>query len=229
MVATESAKLYNANNLAQRRLKDEPMGSADHEKEIGQLRASLYRVDGVQTVFLLGSPARGDAAEGAEVDLHVLFEDEKSLSKGREDVSKVAVATGLFTNVFARTVGEFWKVTERASRDKMVRDGRLIFLGPPIDAVSDSMVLLACDPGKLGKSDETNVRKGLQSLVKKGARWLGRGCLLLDVEDTFAAGDMLQTMGIDFELVPALLPPVRRSSGIRQGRGNRPRQQTVRK
>ncbi len=205
------------------------MGSASFEAKVGQLAASLYRVDGVQSAFLLGSRAKGEAIKGSDVDLLVLFKDEKSLQRGRNEVSKAAAATSLFTQVLARAIEDFWETTERTFRGEMLRDGRVIFLSPPIDGVFDSMVLLAYDPSKLDRGDEMKVRNGLQALVKKGARWLGTGCLLLSIEDAFAAENILHTMGVDFELIPALMPRVRRSSGDSQGRGKRPRHRTERK
>ena len=205
------------------------MGSPDFETEVGQLAASLYRVDGVQTVLLFGSHARGEAVEGSDVDLLVLFKDEKSLWRGRKEVFKAAAATSLFTQVLARTIEEFWERTEPTFREEILRDGRVIFLSPPIDAVSDSMALLAYDPRKLDQGDEMKVRNGLQALVKKGARWLGTGFLLLGMEDAFAAENVLHTTGVDDELIPALMPRVRRSSGDSQGRGKRPRHRTERK
>jgi len=205
------------------------MDSADFEAKIGQLAASLYRVDGVQTVFMFGSSARGKAVKGSDVDLLVLFKDEKSLGRGREEVSKAAAATSLFTQVLARTVGEFWETIEPSLRGELLRDGRLIFLSPPIDGVSDPMMLLAYDLRKLGQSDDLKVRNGLQTLVKEGARWMGGGYLLLNIEDSFAAENILDPVGVDHELIPALMPSVHRSSGDSPGRRKRPRHRTERK
>jgi len=204
------------------------MSPVDFETEVGKLAASLYRVDGVQTVFLFGSHARGEAVEGSDVDLLVLFKDKKSLLRGRKEVFEAAAATTLFTQVLARTIEEFWERTEPTFREEILRDGRFIFLNPPIDAVSDSMALLAYDSRKPGQGDELKVRNGLQALVKKGARWLGTGFLLLGMEDAFAAENILHPMGVDFELIPALMPHVRRLSGDNQGRGKPPRRRAER-
>jgi hypothetical protein len=205
------------------------MSPVDFETEVGKLAASLYRVDGVQTAFLLGSRAKGKAVKGPDVDLLALFKDEKSLLRGRNEVSKTAAATSLFAQVLARAIEDFWETTERTFRGEMLRDGRAIFLSPPIAAVSDSMVLLAYDPRRLDKGDEMKVRNGFQVLVKKGARWLGTGFLLLGMEDAFAAENILHPMGVDFELIPALMPHVRQSSGDNQGRGKPLRRRTERK
>jgi len=189
------------------------MGSARIETDIMGLAASISRIDGVAAMFLFGSHARGEAVEGSDVDLLVLFRDEKDLWKGRKEVFKVAAATTVFTQVLARTVEEFWERTEPTFREEILRDGRLLFLSPPIDAVFDSVVLLAYDLRKLNQSNKMKVRNRLQALVKKGARRLGRGCLLLKREDALAAEDILRTMRVDYELIPALMPRVRRSSG----------------
>ena len=160
------------------------------------------------------------------MDLLVIFRDEKSLLRGRDEVSKAATATSLFAQVLARVIEDYWEKTERNYRGEMLRDGRAIFLSPPIDAVSDSMVLLAYDSSKLDRDDEMKVRSELRILEKNGACWLGTGCLLLSMEDAFAADNILHATGVDFEVIPALMTRVRRSSGDGRSRGKRPKHRT---
>jgi predicted nucleotidyltransferase len=100
--------------------------SASFEAEIGQLAVSLYRIDGVLNVFLFGSHARGEAVKGSDVDIMVLFKDEKSLWRGRKEVFKAAAVTSLLTQVLARTIEEFWERTEPTFREEILRDGRLL-------------------------------------------------------------------------------------------------------
>jgi predicted nucleotidyltransferase len=187
------------------------MASAKIEMGIERLATSISKVDGVVSIFLFGSHARGEADEGSDVDLLVLFKDEKSLWKGRKDVFKVTAATSLLTQALTRTVEEFWEKTEPTFREEILRDGRMLYLSPPVNAIFESIVLLAFDLKKLGQSDKMKVRNRLQALVKKGARRLGRGCLLMRKEDASAAEDILKTMGVDYEMIPALLPRIRQS------------------
>lgn len=189
------------------------MGSAQIEKDIARLVAAASNVNGVAAVFLFGSHARGEATKGSDVDLLVIFRDEKSLWKGRRELFKAAAATSVFTQILARTVEEFWEKTEPTFREEILRDGRLLYLSPPMDAVFDSMVLLAYDLRKLSQSDKMRVRNRLQALVKGGARRLGRGCLLIRRDEALVAEDILRKMKVDYELIPALMPRIRRSPG----------------
>jgi predicted nucleotidyltransferase len=190
------------------------MDSGQIKNEIERLVAALTEVDGVTAIFLFGSYARGEAIEGSDVDLMVLFKDEKSLWKGRKELFRAAAAAKILTQVLARTVDEFWEKTEPTFREEILRDGRILYLSPPVDAVFESMVVLAFDLKRLDQRDKMKVRNRLQALVKKGARRLGRGCMLLRREDASVAEDILKAMSVDYEMIPALMPRIRRSSGL---------------
>lgn len=176
--------------------------------KVEELVASLGRVDGVAAIFLFGSHARGEAARGSDVDLLVLFRDEKALRRGRRELFERTARTDIFVQVLARTVREFWQRTDPIFREEILSGGRLVFLSPPGALVFDPRVLLAYDLRSLTQPQKMRVRNGLQRFLRAGGRRVGRGCVLLRAEDLREAEAVLREWGASYQVTPVLLPAV---------------------
>lgn len=185
------------------------MVSGRRRDEVDELISSLARVDGVAAIFLFGSHARGEATHGSDVDILVLFADEDRLWKGRKELFKRAAQTGVFAQILARTVAEFWEKTDPAFREEVLLGGRLVYLSPPGTLVFDPRVVLAYDLRSLAQPQKMRVRNRLQRLLERGGLRLGRGCLLLRRDDLREAETVLREAGASYRVIPAFLPAVR--------------------
>ena len=189
------------------------MVSARLEKKVEALTSDLSRVDGVVAVFLFGSYARGDATKGSDVDVLVLFKDDRSLWKGRKELYKKTAESDVFVQVLARTVEEFWTETEPTFREEVLSGGRLLYLDGLMTATFDALTIVTYDLSSLDQSGKMLVRNKLQRLIREGGRRLGRGCLLLRREDLPIAESVLRSEKVPYELIQVLMPSIHPKGG----------------
>jgi predicted nucleotidyltransferase len=80
----------------------------------------------VEAVVLFGSYARGDYAEGSDIDLLVLFKTKADLEKKSTEVYGITAKSFLFFQVICMTLEELQSSTLLES---VLRDGRILFSG----------------------------------------------------------------------------------------------------
>lgn len=189
------------------------MVSARLEKKVEGLASDMAAVGGVAAIFLFGSFARGEATKGSDVDILVLFKDERSLWRGRKELFRKASETDVFVQVLARTVDEFWNRTDQTFREEVLSGGRLLYLNGPMTATFESLTIVTFDLQSLHQSGKMRVRNGLHKLIAAGGRRLGRGCVLLRREQVPEAENVLRSSKAPYQLIPVFLPSIQ---------GNRP-------
>jgi predicted nucleotidyltransferase len=80
----------------------------------------------VEAIVLFGSYARGDYAEGSDIDLLVLFRTKADLEKKSTEVYGITAKSSLFFQVICMTLKELQSSTLLES---VLRDGRILFSG----------------------------------------------------------------------------------------------------
>jgi predicted nucleotidyltransferase len=93
-------------------------------EEIEHVASEIADIEGVEAVVLFGSYARGDYAEGSDVDLLALFKRKTDLDKGSTEVYGITGKSALFFQVICMALEELESSTLLES---VLRDGRILF------------------------------------------------------------------------------------------------------
>jgi hypothetical protein len=192
------------------------------ESVLSEVVNAIKGVDGVMGIILFGSVARGEADEGSDMDLLVLFEDEDRMRRGEWEVTRrmppevfaqsiVACPSSLgrMNPVFLQSVLEEGIILY--AEYPLVLKLRLASATPHL-TVSYSLEGLSqgekqkIDYGLFGRT--VGERKYGGIVEKHGGKRLGRGCLLIPMENSEPILSLLNSYNLKYELteVYALTP-----------------------
>jgi len=99
-------------------------------EEIRELAEEISKIKGVQAVILYGSYARGDYAEGSDVDFLVVFQDKSSLKKGWRTVTETTAKRKIFVQAVTMTMDELMTSSLLPS---ILREGKILYSTKPLD------------------------------------------------------------------------------------------------
>jgi hypothetical protein len=195
-------------------------------KLVGQLELSLSEivkalktVDGVIGIILFGSVARGEADEGSDIDLLVLFEDEDKMRKNEWEVTR-----RIPPNIFAQSIcvcPSTLKQMNPVFIRSVFEEGIILYMRYPwvlesrlANAVEFLLVTYSLEG--LSQREKQRVdyklfgrvlgKHSYPGLVEKcGGKRLGRGCFLVPRENAEAVLNFLNEHSIKHEFTEAYI------------------------
>ena len=93
-------------------------------EEIERVVKKIKNLEGNIGVILFGSYSRGDFNEGSDVDLLVVFKDERELNKGIQEIYKITAKSDLFLQVIYLTIEE---LKNSPLLESALRDGKIYY------------------------------------------------------------------------------------------------------
>ncbi len=199
--------------------------------DLSRIIDQVKEIKGVAAVVLFGSVARGEAEEGSDLDLFVLFEDENSLRKHEWDVTR-AIPKGLFVQSICASP-ESLKSLNPSFLSSVLKDGVLIYIRHPatikaelMGATPKSVVtysLKDLSPREKQKLEYKLFGRGGESRYKghvtaAGGVKLGRGSFMAPESASDEAIRIMQEAGASCTKTRVYLPstkfPLRRKEDI---------------
>lgn len=196
-------------------------------KSVGQLGSSLSEivnaiktVDGVIGVILFGSVARGEADEGSDIDLFVLFVDEDSMRRNEWEVTR-RVPSEVFAQIICACPSTLEKVNP-VFLQSVLEDGLILYSQYPLifksrlmNATAFLIVRYSLEglPQKVKQKlsyrlfgSEVGGRRYFGLVEQGGGRHLGRGCLLIQKEKAEDILNALSECGVKYEIIETYTP-----------------------
>ena len=196
-------------------------------KSVSQLGSSLSdvvnaikTVDGVIGVILFGSVARGEADEGSDIDLFVLFVDEDNMRRNEWEVTRRVPP-----EVFAQTICACPSTLEKVNPvflQSVFEDGLILYAQYPLvfksrlmNATAFLIVRYSLEglPQKVKQKlsyrlfgSEVGGRRYPGLVEQGGGRHLGRGCFLIPKEKAEDVLNTLSECGVNYEIIETYKP-----------------------
>jgi len=187
---------------------------------LSEIVNAIKSVDGVIGIILFGSVARGQADEGSDIDLFVLFVDEDKMRKNEWEVTR-RVPSSLFTQIICACPSTLTKMNP-VFLQSVLEDGLILYARYPF--VFESRLMNAAiflivtysleglpqnEKQKLGYKlfgSEAGGRRYLGLIEQAGGRHLGRGCLLILKQKAEGVLNVLSEYGVKYEIMEAYIP-----------------------
>jgi hypothetical protein len=181
---------------------------------------TLKNVEGVVGIILFGSVARGEADEGSDIDLLVVFEDEDKLRKNEWEVTR-----RIPSNLFAQSICVCPSILRRMNPvfvRSVLDEGIILYMRYPwvlrsrvAGAVGFLLVTYTLE--NLSQREKQRVdyklfgkvvgnRSYLGIVEKCGGKRLGRGCFLIPKEQAETVLKFLDENDIKYEYTEAYIP-----------------------
>lgn len=190
------------------------------ESSLSKIVAAVRSVEGVVAVFVFGSFARGEADEGSDVDLLVLFEDEDVMRRNEWEVTR-RLPADVFTQsicVCPSTLVEMNPVFLQS----VLEDGVVLYMRHPLVlrsrlASTSPHLLVTYSLKGLSQKEKQRVDYRLfgrtvgkhhyDGIVEEcGGKRLGRGCFLIPEESAQTVLDLLDNHNVKYELMDVYVP-----------------------
>jgi len=181
---------------------------------------AIKTVDGVIGIILFGSAARGEADEGSDIDLLVLFENEDKMRRNEWEVTR-----RIPSNLFTQSICACASTLERMNPvflQSVLEDGLILYAQHPLVLRSRLANAAAClvvtySLEDLSQKEKQKVnyelfgrriakRRYLGLVEKLGGRHLGRGCFLIPKENAELILNTLNTHNVKYESMEVYIP-----------------------
>ncbi len=198
------------------------------ESDLDRLVEAISSVEGVVTIILFGSRARGDYDEYSDYDLLVVFKNDKVMWDNRRRLYEGVGKLGLFTQVLTRSIGELTEKTEPTFLRNILSQGVLLYLRYPLmaPALSQNLTPVAIVSYGLSGLDHGEKMKVIYRLFGKKAKnhssagvversggiRLGDGCFLIPIENLTTVTKILNQFNVWFETLRAYVPQLQRKT-----------------
>lgn len=190
------------------------------ESSLSKIVAAVKNVEGVVAVILFGSFARGEADEGSDIDLLVLFEDEDAMRRNEWEVTRRMPA-----DVFAQSIcvcPSTLKEMNPVFLQSVLEEGVILYMRHPLvlrsrlASISPHLVVTYALKG-LSQREKQRVDYRLfgrtvgkhhyEGIVEEcGGKRLGRGCFLIPEENAQKVLDLLDKYHVKYELMDVYVP-----------------------
>lgn len=180
--------------------------------EVRELGEKLFHIDGVEAVILYGSYARGEAEEGSDIDLLILFKDKLSYDRGWHRVIELTAEKDTFIQALTMTIEELASST---LLEPILRDGKTLYSKPSFNIQS----LATFKPYAIVTYDLSSLKGGekvrfIQSLYGRrvgkyvyrgalgslGGYKVGRRCLIIPAEEASKLISILEEEDVPYTL-----------------------------
>ena len=194
----------------------------EQESELSKLVDAISSIEGVLSVILFGSRARGDYKDYSDYDLLVIFRDDETMWKNRRKLYEKTGKLGLFTQILTRSLREIEEATEPTFLENVMKEGKVLYMRFPLQAPAVSqmlkpMTILSYRLENLAPKEKMKVAyrlfgrksskgssKGL--MEKYGGMKLGDGCLIISPEGLDAVTKILKSYNVKFRIIPVFIP-----------------------
>ncbi len=180
---------------------------------LDRLVQAITKIEGVVSIILFGSRARGDYDEYSDYDMLVVFQDDETMWRNRRELYQNIGKLGLFTQVLTRSIRELTEKTEPTFLQNILQQGTILYLRYPFRAPAlaqnlTPMAILSYSLAKLPHNEKMKVdyrlfgkqkRKGLVEEV--GGAKLGDGCFMIPAENLEKATAILKQFGVNFNVI----------------------------
>lgn len=190
------------------------------ESSLSKIVAAVKDVEGVVGIILFGSFARGEADEGSDIDLLVLFEDEDLMRKGEWEVTRLIPA-----DVFAQSICACPSTLEEMNPvflQSVLEEGVILYMRHPfalrsrLTSISPHLVVTYSLRG-LSQREKQKVDYRLfgrtvgehryEGIVEEcGGKRLGRGCFLIPKENAQTILGLLDRHNVKYESMDVYVP-----------------------
>jgi len=190
------------------------------ESRLSEAVAALKTIDGLVGIILFGSVARGEADEGSDVDLLVLFEDEDRMRRSEWEVTR-----RMPRDLFAQSICVCPSTLKEANPvfiQSALEEGTILYMQHPLALRAELMnatpaVIIVYSLQNLSQREKQRVNYRLFGrkvgercypglLEEHGGQRLGRGCVLVPEEDAEPVLKVLSHSGVKYEIVRAYTP-----------------------
>ncbi|MFQ5758277.1 MAG: nucleotidyltransferase family protein [Candidatus Bathyarchaeia archaeon] len=190
------------------------------ESSLSEIVAVVKTVEGVVGVILFGSFARGEADEGSDVDLLVLFEDEGVMRRNEWEVTRRMPA-----DVFAQSICVCPSTLEEMNPvflQAVLEEGVILYMRHPLvlrshlASTSPHLVVTYSLKGLSQREKQrgdyrlfgrTVGKHHYDEIVRElGGKRLGRGCFLIPKENAQTILDLLDKHNVKYELMDVYVP-----------------------
>jgi len=187
---------------------------------LSEIVAAVKTVNGVIGIVLFGSAARGEADEGSDIDLLVLFEDEDKMRRNEWEVTR-----RIPPNIFAQSICVCPSTLKRMNPvfvQSVFRDGIILYMQYPWmlrSSLANTVysLLVAYSLECLSQKDKQKIdyklfgrmigRHRYTGLVEKhGGKRLGRGSFLIPKRDAETILNLLDEHNVRYELTEVYIP-----------------------
>jgi len=179
---------------------------------LDRLVQAIAKIEGVVSIILFGSRARGDYDEHSDYDILVVFQDDETMWRNRKELYQNIGKLGLFTQVLTRSIRELTEKTEPTFLQNILQQGTVLYLRYPFMAPAlaqnlTPMAVLSYSLAKLPQNEKMKVdyrlfgkqkRKGL--LEEVGGEKLGDGCFMIPAENLEKVTTILKQFGVNFNI-----------------------------
>ncbi|KPV63416.1 MAG: Nucleotidyltransferase domain protein [Candidatus Bathyarchaeota archaeon BA2] len=196
-------------------------------RSVGRLESSLSEivntvktVDGVVGIILFGSVARGEADEGSDIDLLVLFEDEDKMRMNEWEVTR-RIPPNLFTQSICACASTL-KMMNPVFLQSVLEEGLILYAQYPLvlrsrlaNAVVCFIVTYSLEELPQREKKRVNYklfgrrmaeRRYLGLVEERGGRHLGRGCFLIPKENAEVVLNVLNEHNVKYESIEVYIP-----------------------
>jgi len=178
--------------------------------EIKELADEISRIKGVQAVLLYGSYARGDFAEGSDVDFLVVFQDKSSLKRGWRMVTEITAKREIFVQAVTMTMEELMTSSLLPS---ILREGKILYSTKPLDLRERDRLkpyaLITYDLSGMPPNRKVKYLQNLHGrrsgkytyegkLTKLNGFSVGRNCLMIPLENMAELINFLEKEGAHY-------------------------------
>jgi len=190
------------------------------ESSLSEIVNAIKTVDGVIAIILFGSVARGEADEGSDIDLFVLFDDEDKMRLNEWEVTRRVPS-----NVFAQTICACPSTLGKLNPvflDSVLKDGLILYAQYPLILKSRLAGATACFIVTYSLKDlpqkekqkvnyqlfgsEVAGRRYIGLVEQGGGRRLGRGCFLIPREKAEGVLNVLNKHDIKYNTIETYTP-----------------------
>lgn len=179
----------------------------DELKELGR---EIGKIGGVEAVILYGSYARGDYDEGSDVDLLIIFQNQLSRKREWHKIINLTAKRKFFIQAVTMTIDELKSSSLLSS---ILREGKTLYSTQSFDlkelAEFKPYVLITYDLSKMSPTHKTRFLQNLYGrrsgkyqykgiLAKLHGFKVGRGCLIITLENASKLTNLLEKEGITY-------------------------------
>jgi len=181
-------------------------------EEVERVVNRLKSIEGVVGVVLYGSYARGDYDEGSDVDILVVFREERTLRKKLEEIYRTTAETDLFIQVVALTLSEFRDSTLFRT---VLREGKICYAEPEfgrmLNQVFKPYVLITYNAPNLSERERVSFVQEMEGrrsgkyvyqglLQGLGGFKVGRGVAMVPMKSLKKITDYLEERKVNYTL-----------------------------
>lgn len=190
------------------------------ESVLSEIVDAIKGVDGVMGIILFGSVARGEADEGSDMDLLVLFKDEDKMRRGEWQVTR-----RMPPDVFAQSISACPSSLGGMNPvflQSALEEGMILYMEYPVAlklrlASTTPYLIISygleglpqrakqkIDYALFGRTLGEQKYRGI--VEKHGGKRLGRGCLLIPKENSEPILSLLKEHNLEYELTEVYAP-----------------------